>query len=133
MSEVVPPPPPADPTPSTPGIPAGWYPDATSGRVRWWDGQKWTENFQHGAPAGPGNGFATAALILGICGFVLTPIPFFIGLFLGGIPDVLAIIFGIVGLVKANQIHKGFAMALVGLILGSLGFLSIFIGAGTVW
>lgn len=129
----IPPPPPADPTPSTPGVPAGWYPDSASGRMRWWDGTKWTENFQHGASAGMGNGAAVAALVLGIAGFLLTPIPFFIGLFLGGIPDILAIIFGIVGLVRANQLHRGFPLALIGLILGSLGFLSIFIGAGTVW
>jgi hypothetical protein len=134
MTDVAPPPP-ADPTPSTPGVPAGWYPDPNSGRVRWWDGTKWTEQFQHSGAAGPstGNGLAVAALILGIAGFVLTPIPFFIGLFLGGLPDVLAIIFGIMGIVRANKIHKGSAMAVVGLVLGALGFLGIFVGSGTIW
>lgn len=131
-------PPPADPTPSTPGVPAGWYPDPASGRVRWWDGTAWTENFQHAgntaAPAGTGNGFATAALVLGIFGFVVTPIPLFIGLFLGGLPNLLAIVFGIVGIVRANRLGgKGMAMAVVGLVLGSLATIAIFFGAGTVW
>ena len=72
--------------------------------------------------------------MLGIIGFLLTPIPFFIGLFVGGIPDILAIVFGIVGLVRAPKVgNRGFAPALIGLILGGLGFLSMFLGAGTVW
>jgi hypothetical protein len=36
-----PPPPPTLP-------PAGWYPDATSGQLRWWDGQRWTEHLHQG-------------------------------------------------------------------------------------
>jgi len=31
---------------TTPGAPAGWYPDATNGnRLRYWDGVRWTEHF----------------------------------------------------------------------------------------
>ncbi|MFK4762907.1 DUF2510 domain-containing protein [Microbacterium sp. ZW T5_45] len=30
-------------------MPAGWYDDG-SGRQRWWDGQKWTEQFSAAAP-----------------------------------------------------------------------------------
>ena len=42
------PPPPAQreqpaPPPSYP--PAGWYQDAASGQLRWWDGERWTENY----------------------------------------------------------------------------------------
>lgn len=36
---------------TTPGTPAGWYPDASNGnRLRYWDGVRWTEHFA--APAG---------------------------------------------------------------------------------
>jgi hypothetical protein len=71
--------------------------------------------------------------VLGIVGFILTPIPFFIGLFLGGIPDILAIVFGIIGIVRANHVKRGLPLAVVGLVLGGLGFLGIFLGSGTVW
>ena len=37
--EAPPPPPPS----SLP--PAGWYPDAASGQLRWWDGQRWTDHY----------------------------------------------------------------------------------------
>jgi len=80
-----------------------------------------------------GNGFAVAAFVLGLFGFLVTWIPFFIGLFLGGLPDVLAIVFGICGIVRANRVRRGMGLAVAGLVLGSLAFLSIFVGAGTVW
>jgi len=80
------------------------------------------------------NGYATAALVLGIVGFILTPIPLFIGLVVGGIPDILAIIFAIVALNKAPRMHNvGKTPAIFGLVLGGLGFISIFLGAGTIW
>jgi hypothetical protein len=34
---------------SAQGAPRGWYPDASPGQVRWWDGTQWTENVK---PAG---------------------------------------------------------------------------------
>lgn len=80
-----------------------------------------------------GNGFAIAAFVLGLVGFLVTWIPFFIGLVLGGLPDVLAIVFGICGIVRANRVGRGMGLAVTGLVLGSLAFLSIFVGAGTVW
>ena len=125
---------PIDPTPATPGIPAGWYYDQTSGRQRWWDGTQWTENFAVAAPAGPTNGVAIAAFILGLVGFFLTPIPFFIGLFLGGLPALLAVILGIVGITRAPAFGgRGLPLAVVGVVLGGLAIVSIFFGAGTLW
>ena len=39
--------------PTTPAIPAGWYPDGvTSGQERYWDGTAWTEHF-HPVAVGP--------------------------------------------------------------------------------
>ncbi|WP_314475146.1 DUF2510 domain-containing protein [uncultured Microbacterium sp.] len=127
-------------TPSS--TPAGWYAEPGTGHLRWWDGMAWGP-YQTPAPAQPvvhvtarpiGNGMAVAALVLGIWGFMTTWIPFFIGLALGGIPDILAIVFGILGIARARQIGgKGIPLAVVGLVLGSLAFISIFFGAGTIW
>ena len=51
----------------TPTPIAGWYPDpAGQGRIQWWDGSQWTENFAEpaaqtaGAPAGPAAASAPA-------------------------------------------------------------------------
>ncbi|PPF79791.1 hypothetical protein C5B96_12180 [Subtercola sp. Z020] len=119
--------------------PPGWYPDPTvPGNTRWWDGTRWTHHMpvppaQRATPAAP-NGFATAALVLGICGFVLMGIPFGIGLLLGGIPDVLAVVFGIVALTRAPLLGGvGRAPAIVGIVLGGVSLLSVGIGAGWLW
>jgi hypothetical protein len=106
--------------------------------MRWWDGSAWTEHFHPPAPPQPGygrpsNNAATASLVLGIVGFVITPIPFFIGFFFGGIPALLAVIFGIVGLVRFGQVRVGQAMSIVGLCLGGFMLLLIPLGAGTLW
>jgi len=58
------------------------------------------------------NRYATASLILAICGFFLMGIPFFVGWVLGGIPDILAVIFGVVALnrpVPFNLVGRGAA------------------------
>lgn len=83
--------------------------------------------------AASSNGMAVAAFILGLWGFLTTWIPFGIGLLLGGLPNLLAIIFGIVGIVRAGQVHRGMGLAVTGLILGSLAGVSIFFGAGWLW
>ena len=64
-----------------------------------------------GAPS-PNNAMAVAALVLGILTFVC----------LGPIAGILAIIFGFLGLKKANEMGgTGKGMALAGLILGAVG------------
>jgi hypothetical protein len=64
-----------------------------------------------GAP-NPNNGMAVAALVLGILTFVC----------LGPIAGVLAIIFGFLGMKKANELGgTGKGMAVAGLILGAVG------------
>ena len=82
---------------------------------------------QYGYTPGPqgapqmqqGNGMAVAGLVLGIIGFVLFWVPF-----LGWILALLGIIFGGLGIGKANKIGgKGKGMAIAGLVLGILGLL----------
>jgi hypothetical protein len=135
----------------------GYYPDS-SGQPRWWDGQQWAQHQPSQRPVAPAiapappvrpyvvppqqvafavpvsNGYATAALVCGIAGFVLMGIPFFIGWFVGGIPDILAVIFGIVGLSRSGALYGvGRAPAIVGLVLGGVSLLSVFVGAGSLW
>ena len=67
-----------------------------------------------GGPA-PQNGLGTAALILGIVGLV-------IGWCFYGIPSILAIIFGVLGVKKANQgLATNKSMAQWGMWLGIVG------------
>jgi hypothetical protein len=139
--------------PYQPTAPAGWHLEQSTGRYRWWDGANWTVYYEQmpveatapqaapqlaGTPrpayAPEPNGFAIAAFALGIWGFLTTWIPLFIGLLLGGLPDLLAVVFGIIGIIRANQMGgRGMALAVIGLVLGGLAFISIFFGAGTIW
>ena len=136
--------------PYQPSLAAGWHLEPATNRYRWWDGTTWGV-YHDQMPAGyvapvvqplgaavaatsGANGFAVAALVLGIWGFLTTWIPFFIGLFMGALPDMLAIVFGILGIVRANANGgRGLAMSVVGLVFGGLAFFSIFLGAGTIW
>ncbi|GLI27688.1 hypothetical protein ARHIZOSPH14_19300 [Agromyces rhizosphaerae] len=122
------------------GPAAGWYTEPGTGRQRWWSGSEWgsyqavPSDWTPPRETVAGNGFAIAALVLGIWGFLTTWIPFFIGLILGAVPDLLAIIFGILGIVRANRVGgTGLGIAIAGLVLGTLAFASIFTGAGTIW
>jgi hypothetical protein len=61
-------------------------------------------------------------------------IPFFIGWFAGGIPDILAIVFGIVGLGRrGGHANAAKGVAIVGISLGVISLASVFVGAGSVW
>ena len=82
---------------------------------------------QAGPPAPPtpqvgtttSNGMAVAALVLGIVGLVTSIIPFLF--VIGPICDVLAIIFGTIGLRRAKRGADNKSMAVAGLILGICG------------
>lgn len=82
--------------------------------------------------AAPGNGFAVAALVLGIAAMVLGIIPL-VGLFLSFLPTLLAIIFGIIGITRSQRVQRGLAPAIIGLALGGLTLLLYFVGYGTFW
>ena len=70
---------------------------------------------------GATNGFAIAALILGIIG-----ITFVLNILL--IPSILAIIFGAVGLGKAKKTGTGRGMSIAGLVLGIISLAIVIIG-----
>lgn len=73
-------------------------------------------------------------MVLGIIGFVLMGVPFFIGWIIGGVPDLIAIVLGIVGLNnEAARRGIGKGMAIVGIVLGGVSILSVFLGAGWLW
>jgi hypothetical protein len=78
------------------------------------------------------NGFGIAALILSLFGIVFGGIPL-IGLFLVFLPVLLAITFGILGLVKASKANVGFGISLAGLIVAGITFLLWFVGYGLLW
>jgi hypothetical protein len=129
---------------------AGWYVDPSApGRMRWWDGTSWTATTaeQPGslnaifpaavAPATPQYGaaqperwtavnllvpmeraMATRALVWGILS-----IPFFIAF---PVP-ILALVFGIVGVLRAGRLEReggvavGRARSIAGIVLGGIG------------
>jgi predicted PurR-regulated permease PerM len=74
----------------------------------------------------PGNGLATAALVLGIVGVVfgLIPLTFFIALICG----VLALIFGVIGWRAANKGRGRKGLAVSGTVLGVVALLLAFAG-----
>ena len=86
------------------------------------DQQYGFSNDPMGAPVPPpqqgGNGLAVAALVLGILSLVLFFIPF-LGILLG----LLGLIFGGIGIGRANRVGKGKGMAVAGLVMGILGLL----------
>lgn len=64
-------------------------------------------------------GFAVTSLVLGICGVI-----FFWASLFGVALNVLAIIFGVIGIVKVrneSKIYSGKGMAIAGLVLGIIG------------
>lgn len=125
------------PSPAAASTPAGWYPDG-QGRMRWWDGTAWTEQF---APAAgtpsvgvmvvrPTNGLAIASMVIGIVAAALsfTIILIFIAMPLG----VVALVLGIVALLMAKNIGAGVGPAWTGMVLGVVPFIIYFSIVATV-
>ena len=125
------------------GVSPGWYPEPGTGFLRWWDGQAWggyhpqpplqQQNALAPVTAPRINGFAVAALVLGIWGFIATWTLLLFNILLGSVPDLLAIVFGILGLVRARRTGRGTGLATAGLVLGSLSLLSMLFGTWAIW
>lgn len=65
------------------------------------------------------NAMATTGGVLGIIGWCLAWIPF-LGIIIGLVLGILAVIFASIGLGRAQQTNSGKAMAIAGLVLGIL-------------
>jgi hypothetical protein len=126
------------------GIPAGWYPDPEAPDVqRWWDGYRWTENFQPREIAAPAyqqpmlqyvvpytNQLAGWSLAMGI--LAILPALTIIGIFLSPIPAILAICFGHAARSKARRLGGlGNTMATWGIWLGWIP--ALFIGIAWIY
>jgi len=122
---------------------AGWFPDPNGRHEhRYFNGRAWTADvadagqravdplgsapspipagFPPGPPgSGQGNGIATAALVCGIIGVLLAWVPFVV--VAGFVLAVLALVFGIQGIRRANVSQSGRGKALAGVILGTVG------------
>jgi hypothetical protein len=117
-------------------LPSGWFPDP-HGRYdyRWFNGTAWTADVSddgrrmvdpHGAAPAPssrpghsaGNGLATAAITCGLIAVLFAWMPVFVvvGLVLG----VLALVFGIRGIRRADAVGSGRGRALAGAVLGGV-------------
>lgn len=104
----------------------GWYVDpGVTDRLRYWDGERWTENYLPNVPPGSRrspyppsvaaghhrgtNGMAIASMVLGI-------------LWIFGLGSILALIFGYVALSQVKRSGEtGRGMAIAGVVLGWVG------------
>ncbi|MDP9333665.1 MAG: DUF4190 domain-containing protein [Actinomycetota bacterium] len=130
---------------------SGWFADPTGRHEkRYFNGLVWTDRVLDGAlhasdqignvtpqspqyvvvaPQPTGNGFAVAALTLGIIGAVIALSPF--GSVLGGVCGLLALAFGLVGLRNVARHGAGYSgLAISGVILGSV---AIMVASYTAW
>lgn len=93
---------------------AGWYPDGVNGQ-RYFDGTIWTEQR---APLKQSNPAAVTSLVLALVAVGLAFISGVAGILLAGALLVLALIFGVIGLMRARD-QGGFGQwpALIGTII----------------
>lgn len=125
----------------------GWYPDP-SGRFefRFHNGSLWTADVSTNGqryvdplgaapvaaaavqpPAtGQRNGLALASMILGIVAVTIAWMPFIV--VVGAVCALLAVVFGVIALVRANRSATGRGFAVAGLITGALGALLCVVG-----
>lgn len=129
--------------------PAGWFPDPNGRHEhRYFNGRSWTADVADGgirsvdpfgtsatptgampsggqfggaavAPLPTKNGIATAALVCGIIGVLLAWMPFLV--VAGFVLAVLALVFGVQGIRRANVTNTGRGLAVSGVVLGAVG------------
>jgi hypothetical protein len=117
-------------TPPPPTTPAGWYDDG-QGRMRWWDGQSWTDAYAPVVvqpPRAPFNPFSILGFVLAIVGFFLA-MGGVVGLGLG----VLGLVASLGGYRDAMRRGRGLAVAgivvsAVAIVIGGLQALRLFAG-----
>jgi Protein of unknown function (DUF2510) len=128
------------------GAAAGWYADPT-GRYehRYYNGRAWTADVSAGGqrfvdqlgleptvnpstdtPDGARNGMGTAAMVLGIVAISTSWMPF--AVVLGVIAGVLALVFGWIGLRRAENSGTGRSFAIVGLATGASALAAATVG-----
>jgi hypothetical protein len=79
------------------------------------------------------NHAATVALVLAIVGLVVTQIPFFAGIIVGGPEDIAALVLGIIGIVTAFKRGSGKTKAIVATVIAAATVLAIPLGEGWLW
>lgn len=116
-------------TPTSPNVPAGWYPDPSiNGHLRWWSGQGWTSHIRDAAAPLPQPGgdlllpkrstLGNRALGWGIVAMLCNALL---------LPSALAIVYGALALHHASQLQRAgqtppsTTHARVGLVLGIVG------------
>jgi hypothetical protein len=114
--------------PTTPAIPAAWYPDPSTGQQRYWDGTKWTEHYAPPAAVAPPRKGGAAPIVLGIIGLVLAFIPgaLYVGIVLG----IIALVLGILASRAKNGGRGGLVLGIVAIVVASL-FAGVYGAAST--
>jgi hypothetical protein len=79
------------------------------------------------------NHVATVALVVAIVGLVVTQIPFFAGIIVGGPEDIAGLVLGIIGIATAFRRGSGRTKAIVATVIAAVTVVAIPFGEGWLW
>ncbi|WP_417374498.1 DUF2510 domain-containing protein [Glutamicibacter protophormiae] len=123
------------------GMPAGWYRDRDPSKMRWWDGADWTERVKESVPVRmrvvtdqpvmgdwlhERNRIAVVALVVAVIGVAVIPlvpltlVPMWAGASAVLVAGILALVLATVATARARSIGRGFAPAVIAVVLGVL-------------